>query len=135
MRIVLIVATSIIAASLSAQSATVFRGRPSVKISEGGFERRPETLGREKSVNLECVISKIGDDYYWASRENVAMVPVESGAFITYVAINGTGYVKLIKPAMKEVAALMGAAEERFDYVEHLTFGLKSVTYYGVVRP
>lgn len=44
------------------------------------------------------VISKIGDNYYWASRKNVPMVKVGDGAFTIYVAITGAGYVKVIKP-------------------------------------
>ena len=114
-----------------AQAVTVFKGVPTVKISEGGIERLPETLPRERADNLACVISKIGDDYYWASRENTRMVRIESVGFITYVAANGSGYVRVIQPGMKQVAALMGETEAKFDYVEHMLIGLKSVTYYG----
>ncbi len=118
----------------SAQVVTVLKGVPSVKISEGGTERQPEPLNRETAVNLECVISRIGDDYYWASRENTEMVRLERGAFITYLAVNGSGYVRVIAPDMKQAAALMGETEAKFDYVEHLLIGLKSVTYYGSLR-
>ena len=117
-----------------AQVLTVLKGVPSVKVSEGGTERLPESLNRETAVNLECVISKIGDDYYWASRENTQMVRVEAGIFITYLAVNGSGYVRVIAPDMKQAAALMSETEAKFDYVEHLLIGLKSVTYYGVLR-
>lgn len=118
----------------SAQVVTVLKGVPSVKISEGGTERQPELLTRETAVNLECVISRIGDDYYWASRENTEMVRLEGGAFITYLAVNGSGYVRVIAPDMKQAAALMSETAAKFDYVEHLLIGLKSVTYYGSLR-
>lgn len=116
-----------------AQSAkTVFSGRPSIKISEGGVERLPEQLPREKAVNLGCVISQIGDSYYWASRENVELARIDSGgAFVTYLALNGSGYVRFIKPEFKKAAALVSPAAGQFDYVEHLLLGLESVTYYG----
>jgi len=103
--------------SLQAQATTVFKGIPTVKISEGGTERNPESVPREKAVHLECVISKIGDGYYWASRENRMMIRVEKGAFIMYVAIDGSGYVKIIAPGMKRAASLMGETESKFDYV------------------
>ena len=51
---------------------------------------------------------------------------------MTYIAANGSGYVRVIKPAMKAAASLLGGASERYDYVEHLLIGLDSVTYYGV---
>ena len=115
-----------------AQSGTIFSGMPTIKISEGGIDRFPEKLARKDVANLKCIISKIGEKYYWASRENAEMVRQESGAFVTFLAINGSGYVRIISPGMKEAASLMGGTEANFDYVEHLLTGLRSVTYYGV---
>lgn len=116
------------------RSTTVFRGRPIIKISEGGVERVPEQIAREKAVNLECVISEIEGRYYWASRENIELRLTESGAFITFVATNGSGYVRIILPELKAAASLMSPTEEKFDYVEHILLGLRSVTYYGNAR-
>lgn len=75
-----------------------------------------EDLPREKAANVRCVISKIEDRYYWASRENVEMVKIESGAFITFLAVNGSGYVKVIKPEWKKMVSLMYKTEESFDW-------------------
>lgn len=111
---------------------TVFKGIPSIKISEGGTDRTPESLKRDSAIPLSCVISKIGNDYFWASRENVKMTKFEgSGAFTTFVAGNGAGYVRIIKPEQKTSASLMSETEKTFDYVEHITIGLRSVTYFG----
>jgi hypothetical protein len=123
-----------IGANAAAQSITVFAGIPSVKISEGGTERLPETLTRLQAANIHCVISKIGDDYFWASRENKPLVLIEGVAFNTFVAADGSGYIRVTIPAMKKTAAVMSGAEAEFDYVEHLLIGLRSVTYYGKIR-
>ena len=117
-----------------AQATTVFAGLPGVKISEGGVERVPENVSRDRAVNLACVISRIGEKYYWASRENKEMVRIASGAFITFLAVDGAGYVRIVAPGMKEAVSLMGDTETKFDYVEHALIGLRSVTYYGVTR-
>ena len=117
--------------SVAQSASTVFRGRPSVKISEGGVERTPEALTRERAVNLECVISQIGGSFYWASRENVQLTRIESGSYVTFTATNGSGYLRLIKVDAKKGAAALGGPEAEFDYVEHLLIGLRSVTYYG----
>jgi hypothetical protein len=114
------------------QSTTVFSGVPTIKISEGGIERSPEKLERKDAPNLKCVISKIGEKYYWATRENKEMFRIESGAFTTFFAVDGSGYVRIVQPAMKESASLMAETEAKFDYVEHMLIGLRSVTYYGV---
>jgi hypothetical protein len=114
------------------EAETIFIGIPSVKISEGGVERVPQVLKPESATPLRVVISKIGNDYFWATRENVKMIKIESsGAFITYLALNGSGYVRVIKPEDKQAASLMSDTEKTFDYVEHMTLGLRSVTYFG----
>ena len=112
----------------------VFSGIPSVKVSEAGSERVPEAIHRDNAVNLGCVISEIGGKFYWATRGNKELVRHASGAFVTYVAIDGSGYVRIVDPSAKASAALMSPTEAKFDYVEHLLIGLRSVTYYGHAR-
>jgi hypothetical protein len=125
----------IVAFPVFAEEFIVFTGVPELKISEGGVNRVPETLTKDKAIKFKCTVTKIDDKYYWTSRENVELVPIASGAFITYWAVNGSGYVRLVKPEMKgevrKLGAVAGDPEANFDYVEHLLLGLKSVTYYG----
>lgn len=124
-----------IAVPLFAKELIVFTGVPEIKISEGGINRVPENLTKEKVSKFKCTITKIDDKYYWTSRENVELVPITSGAFVTFWAVNGSGYVRIVRPEMKEevrkIGAMAGDPEEKYDYVEHLLLGLKSVTYYG----
>jgi len=121
----------IIAATVHAQSTVVFKGLPIVKISEGAVSRVPENITRDRAVNLKCIISKISGSYYWASRENVKLLRIDSGAFSTFVAENGSGYIRLVNPDLKVAASLMSETEAKYDYIEHLLIGLRSVTYYG----
>jgi hypothetical protein len=116
------------------QVVTVFKGQPTVKISEGGVSRLPQQLSYDQAINLECVISAIDGRYYWASRENKELIRTEGGAFVTFVARNGSGYVRIIKPDLKATASLMSDTEATFDYVEHLLIGLRSVIYYGAAQ-
>ena len=125
--VVLLLLTS----TVFAKEEVVFTGIPTIKISEGGSSRIPQKISGAKSVEYKCTITMIDDKYYWATRENVEFVPVSNGAFITFIAMNGSGYVRIIKPGMKEIAALMDVTEKEYDYVEHMILGLKSVTYYG----
>jgi hypothetical protein len=123
-----------VAAPLFAKEMVIFSGIPEIKISEGGVSRADENLTKDKAIKSKCIITKIDDKYYWTSRENVELIPIASGAFITYWAVNATGYVRVVNPEMKELVkqtAVPGDPEEKFDYVEHLLLGLKSVTYYG----
>jgi len=49
----------------------VFSGIPVVKISEGGNSRVAEELKGTKALEAECAITKIGDKYFWKTRNNV----------------------------------------------------------------
>ncbi len=109
----------------------VFSGVPLVKISEGGDERAVEILEKDRAVGAECVITKVGDQYLWASRDDTELLLITGGAFLTFVATSGAGYVRVILPELKDVAAKMDDIEKKYDYVEHMLIGLKSITYYG----
>ena len=123
---------------LFAGESIIFTGIPEIKISEGGLSRIPENINSEKALGYKCTISKLDDKYLWTTRENTELIPVESGSYITFLAVNGSGYIRVIKPDMKDVVKQMGAMagdpEEKFDYVEHLLLGLKSITYYGTSK-
>lgn len=112
----------------------IFSGVPIVKISEGGTSRVVEDLKGAKATESECVIVKIGDKYFWRTRNNVEMTRSQSGAFVTFVATSGAGYVRIIPYDLKEAASLMDETEKKYDYVEHMVIGLKSITYYGSSR-
>ena len=135
LKLLLLLITSVLFSSLAfGQAVTVCKGQPMVKISEGGISRLPEQLSHNQAANLACVISEIGGRYYWASRENKEPLRTEGGAFITFVARDGSGAIRIIKPGMKTAASLMSDTEAKFDYVEHLLIGLRGVTYYGVAQ-
>ncbi len=121
-----------IATTVNAQSTVAFKGLPLVKVSEGGVSRISENIVKDNAVNLKCVISKISGSYYWASRENVNLLRIDSGAFSTFVAENGSGLIRMVNPDLKNAASLMSETEAKYDYVEHLFIGLRSVTYYGI---
>lgn len=112
----------------------IFSGIPSVKISEGGTSRVVEDLKGAKATEAECVIVKTGDKYLWKTRNNTEMTQIQSGAFVTFVATSGAGYARIIPADLKEAASLMDETEKKYDYVEHMVIGLKSVTYYGNSR-
>jgi len=109
----------------------VVSGIPTVKISEGGASRVVEDLKDAKASEAECIVTKIDDKYFWKSRNNIELFMVQSGAFVSFVATNGSGYIRVIPSDLKEVASLMDETEKKYNYVEHLLIGLRAVTYYG----
>jgi hypothetical protein len=128
----LTIAAVLIATRASAQDATVvFVGVPVRKVSEAGLSRVPEALSPEKASAALCVISQSGNDFFWTSRNNRTLYKIDGGgAFITFVAPDA-GYIRVIKPEYKAAASLMSETEAKFDYIEHMTNGLRTITYWG----
>ncbi len=116
-----------------AQSIT-FAGLPSVKITEGGVERSAEKLDRATASTLSCVIKEKDGKFYWETRGNKPLLKIDGNAFVIFLAVDGSGYVRVLKPEFKQAAASISATEKNYDYVEHLLLGLRTITYYGVTN-
>jgi len=129
--IMMVILPMVVPGSTYAQSKTVFSGVPLVKISEGGISRVPEELPREISVNLGCLISELEGRYYWATRNNKELIRHDSDNFLTFVAIDGSGYVRIIKKEKKRLVSSFDITEDKYDYVEHMLLGLENITYFG----
>ena len=116
-----------------AQSIT-FAGLPSVKITEGGVERSAEKLDRTTASTLSCVIKEKDGKFYWETRGNKPLLKIDSNAFVIFLAVDGSGYVRVLKPEFKQAAASISVTEKNYDYVEHLLLGLRTITYYGLAN-
>ena len=114
--------------------STTFTGLPTVKITEGGVERSAEKLDRATASTLSCVIKEKDGKFYWETRGSKPLLKIDSNAFVIYVAIDGSGYVRVLKPEFKQAAAAISATEKNYDYVEHLLLGLRTITYYGIAN-
>ena len=112
--------------------STTFAGLPSIKITESGVERTAEKLDRAAASTVACVIKEKDGKFYWETRGNKPLLKIDSSAFLIFVAVDGSGYVRVLKPEFKQAAASISATEKNYDYVEHMLLGLRTVTYYGV---
>lgn len=115
------------------KASIVFYGAPSVQIIEGGFDRVAGPIEPSKMNSSKCIIEEIDGKYYWATRDRKPLIRYAAGAYITYVALDGAGYIRTLNPLFdrKLVESLMSKTDLMFDYVEHMTLGLRSITYYG----
>lgn len=121
----------LVLASICNAQPFIFIGIPSAKIIEGGNERTHEKIEFSNSNHTFCIIKEVNGEFYWESRDNKQLFKIESGAFITFIDPEGSGYVRLINPSMKSAASLMSDTEKSYDYTEHILLGLRTITYYG----
>jgi hypothetical protein len=123
-----------LAVQLGIAGTVEFSGTPSRKVEidekgEGAYKLTEEEKGK-----YQVVITKEGEKYFWTSRGGLEMVRTESGSYLTYVAINGSGYVRTLQPWVRDMHAKLSEKEKReagFLYLEHLVHRMGSITYFG----
>jgi hypothetical protein len=134
-KILLTIVLLLIASPLLAKEEIIFSGVPEVVITVNSTEQISAKFPKEEASEVKCIISKVNDKYYWTTRENTELIRFSNGAYITFWASNGSGYVRILKPEYKEEIkkheSLSGVLEGDFDYVENHMYGLRSIIYYG----
>ena len=110
----------------------IFSGKPIVRITENGISRVTNKLEKKQSLEYKCTITKVDKQYLWTTRGNIELIRTQSGAFITFLAVNGSGYIRILEESYKSKIPSVLTTEKKFDYVEHMMIGLGTVSYYGV---
>ena len=92
--------------------AVVFEGRP-LRAVESSFElSTSRELSEDESFEYSVRIVERGGKYYWASRDMKELLRSESGVYITYHALDGSGYVRVGSPRFLGLGAY-GASRVR----------------------
>ncbi len=110
-----------------------FLGEPVTKIEIANGVAASSPIPPSEGKKRRAVITREGDQYFWASRGGIPMTRVESGGYVTYVAVTGEGYVRTLLPAGLDALYQLPpeAREKEFAYTEHLVDQLGSTTYFG----
>jgi hypothetical protein len=124
----------VVPVALSAQDyRVVFEGRPVRKV-ESSFEAvLPSTLSADDAFKYSVRIIERNGKYYWASRDMRELLRHEAGAYITFFAVDGSGYVRIGVPVLLDLRDQLPDEQRRKEigYVEHLLTQFVSITYYG----
>jgi hypothetical protein len=111
----------------------IFEGYPVTKFENYGIESTKDFLSSSDSTGYKVQITKQGDKFYWATRGNVQLHPKISGVYVTYIAVNGAGYVRTYNEKMMRLYNSLPVSQKQTEltYMEHLTHKIGSITYYG----
>ena len=110
-----------------------FEGYPVTKFEINGTESTKVALDRSDRLEYKVLITREGDNFYWATRNNLQLYPVTSGVYITYLAVNGAGYVRNFNPEMMRQYNSLPESQEKneFTYMENMAHQMGSMSYYG----
>ncbi len=95
--------------------------------SEGSTD---ETLTEAQKNEFRLLITKLGDEYIWASREQRQLIHYESGVFHYFVNPQGGGYIKVYDQNTLP-DSMRDPTKPRIVYLEHLSLWLQTTTYWG----
>lgn len=118
---------------LASAQEVVFEGFPIKKIETDENSSNTSVLTESQGSKFKVTIVKNGDNYYWATRGNLQVIPMQSGFYITYLAVNGAGYIRTLAPEALTVFNQLSSEEQakQYLYFEHLVHQMGSITYYG----
>lgn len=115
--------------SVSAEQV-VFNAIPASRVDSSAEKTTRQVLDESKRNEFRLLITKVGDQYFWATRENKPLIHTVSGAFHIFTDTDGSGYIKIFDThALPESIRDPGP---RYQYMEHLHLWLGSTTYWGV---
>ncbi len=106
----------------AAAKTFILSGLPDIQIKSTVEESVRIEMDSVKKKNHRVIIVKDGDEYYWESRERRKLIRSTQGPFTLFIDPTGGGYIKV------------APAEGKMIYMEHLSQGLSTFTYWGVVE-
>lgn len=129
MKIVLFILASLVGVPSIAQEV-ILTGTPS-KIVE--IDQLGDKTTLSEFLKIDLRITSDGENYFWASRGNIPLAVTSSGIYITYIAVDGSGYIRTVNDTARErfLEQSPDNVVGRYTYVEHISNDLTSTTVYG----
>lgn len=116
-----------------AEPVKIFDGRPVMQTAYNGEGSNTALVKDSAARDLHCIISQDGEKFFWTSRENKLLKKVAAGAYVTFMAEDGSGYVRIANPEFAHLLTALDLPGNKFGYVEHLLNGLGAITYHGIL--
>lgn len=106
----------------AAAKTLILSGAPDIQTKSTVEESVRIEMDSVKKKNHRVIIIKDGDEYIWESREKRKLIRSIQGPFTLFIDPKGGGYIKVTP------------SEGKMIYMEHLSQGLNTFTYWGVVE-
>ncbi len=106
----------------AAAKMLILSGAPDIQTKSTVEESVRIEMDSVKKKNHRVIIIKDGDEFYWESREKRKLIRSIQGPFTLFIDPTGGGYIKVT------------SSEGKMIYMEHLSQGLNTFTYWGVVE-
>ena len=111
----------------------VFVGIPLARTVLSGEQLQRTQIDQGDQLEFKVIVVKEGDRFFWKTREMKELTRHQSGLFVTYQAVDGSGYVRVdLSGGVTGELNVPGSSLD-VGYLEHLKLGLNTITYQGRV--
>lgn len=110
----------------------VFNAIPLTRVTSSADSTARESLSESESYEYRVLITKEGNNYLWATRENRYLLHTISGVFHLFIDSRGGGYIKILDSDL--LPKSLRDQGPRYRYMEHMTMHLGSITYWGAAE-
>ena len=107
------------AVCIAEQESVVLKGVPVIQNKSTVEGSSNITLTKSQQEESKLIITKNGQKYYWATRQNRELTKHVSGIYTIFLDTRGAGYVKAMQSG------------DKVFYIEHMSLGLETITYWG----
>ncbi len=118
-----------LALASSVQAQTLLNATPSVRVDSDQKSTQRTVLTAVDREKARITIVRLDGKYYWATREHRELAYARGGAMHFFTSPDGGGYVKVMDTHF--LSASLRAPGPRFRFMEHVTLGMGSITYFG----
>ena len=116
-------------------SHVVLRAVPKTRVVSDWKGTRREVLTPEEREAQRIIIVKVGQSYYWASRDNRELIYNKSGLFDNFTDTQAGALIKVFDPRglPDSYRSGLGSVESGSDVqvFESISLGLRTYTYWG----
>lgn len=124
--------TAFVSSSAIAAPRIVFSGTPSKKMQNAAIQCDHFEVPDFDPTKFKLIITEENGRYFWTTRDDTELTKVvnSTGAYTTYIANNGVGFVRIQDHATTAVLHSK-IPSYTYDYMEILLQGLTTITYFG----
>lgn len=113
---------SLLSVRPAAAKTLILSGAPDIQTKSTVEESVRIEMDSAKKKNHRVIIIKDGEEYIWESREKRKLIRSTQGPITLFIDPTGGGYIKVLR------------SEGKVIYLEHLSQGMNTFTYWGVVE-
>jgi hypothetical protein len=115
--------------ALETRDRVVLRAQPTSRvIADASGTTRTDLSVAESEQNRLLIVDRNGR-FYWASRGDRELTHVQSGPYHFFIDMRAGDYVKIVD--QRKLSPGFQSNGPDIQYLEHITSGLTSLTYWG----